>query len=70
MSLPLRGQTLGLAGLGRIGKAVALRARAFEMRVLAYDPVPDPAFASARRSRWCPSIGSSRNRIFYRCTCR
>lgn len=47
MSQPLRGRTLGLAGLGRIGKAVAVRARAFDMRVLAYDPVPDAVFASA-----------------------
>jgi phosphoglycerate dehydrogenase-like enzyme len=41
---PIRGQTLGLVGLGRIGRAVATRAVAFEMRVVAYDPVPDPAF--------------------------
>jgi phosphoglycerate dehydrogenase-like enzyme len=47
MSLPLRGRTLGLAGLGRIGKAVATRAAAFEMRVIAYDPVPDRAFCDA-----------------------
>jgi phosphoglycerate dehydrogenase-like enzyme len=47
MSLPLRGKTLGLAGLGRIGKGVAARAAAFEMRVIAYDPVPDAAFCSA-----------------------
>jgi D-3-phosphoglycerate dehydrogenase len=47
MSVPLRGRTLGLAGLGRIGKAVATRALAFEMRVVAYDPVPDTAFCSA-----------------------
>jgi D-3-phosphoglycerate dehydrogenase len=39
-SRPLRGQTLGLAGLGRIGKAVAVRAMAFGMRVMAYDPLP------------------------------
>ena len=44
MSVPRRGRTLGLAGLGRIGKAVAARALAFEMRVLAFDPVPDTAF--------------------------
>jgi D-3-phosphoglycerate dehydrogenase len=47
MSLPLRGRTLGLAGLGRIGKAVATRAAAFEMRVIAYDPVPDRPFCDA-----------------------
>jgi phosphoglycerate dehydrogenase-like enzyme len=47
MSTPLRGKTIGLAGLGRIGKAVALRALAFEMRVLAYDPFPDAVFCSA-----------------------
>jgi phosphoglycerate dehydrogenase-like enzyme len=44
---PLRTRTLGLAGLGRIGKAVATRALAFEMNVIAYDPFPDAAWAKA-----------------------
>lgn len=44
---PLRGQTLGIAGLGRAGKAVATRAQAFEMPVIAYDPFPDTAFAKS-----------------------
>ena len=35
----VRGKTLGLVGLGRIGSEVAVRARALEMHVLAYDPV-------------------------------
>lgn len=34
----LRGKTLGLIGLGRIGSEVARLARAFEMDVVAYDP--------------------------------
>ncbi len=34
----LRGKTLGLIGLGRIGSEVARMARAFEMSVMAYDP--------------------------------
>ncbi len=32
-TIPLRGRTLGIAGLGRIGKAVALRGEAFRMRL-------------------------------------
>jgi phosphoglycerate dehydrogenase-like enzyme len=46
-NLPLRTRTLGIAGLGRIGKAVATRALAFEMRVIAHDPMPDTAWAAA-----------------------
>src|SRR5688500_6859497 len=34
----LRGKTLGIIGLGKIGKAVARRAVGFEMRVVATDP--------------------------------
>lgn len=46
-TLAIRGKTLGIAGLGRIGKAVALRAKAFGMKLKAYDPVPDHEFARA-----------------------
>src|ERR1700755_10692 len=37
--LPRNGvQTFGIVGLGRIGTAAALRAKAFQFRVVAYDP--------------------------------
>lgn len=42
----LRGKTLGVVGLGRIGKGVATRAQAFGMNVLAYDVYHDDAFAT------------------------
>ncbi len=40
-------KTLGLIGFGAIGRAVARRARGFEMRVLAYDIAPDHDAADA-----------------------
>jgi phosphoglycerate dehydrogenase-like enzyme len=48
INTPLRGSTLGIAGLGRAGKAMAERAQAFEMKVIAFDPFPDEAYANAR----------------------
>src|ERR1051326_1245845 len=43
-TLPLRGRVLGIAGLGRIGRAVALRGHCFGMRLLAHEPMPDRTF--------------------------
>ena len=42
----LAGRTLGIVGMGAIGKRLALRAKAFEMDVVAYDPYFDEAFAA------------------------
>src|SRR5258707_1774756 len=41
----VRGKTLGLIGLGRIGSEVATRADGFEMRVIGYDPFISEAAA-------------------------
>jgi D-3-phosphoglycerate dehydrogenase len=38
MGTELRGKTLGIVGFGRIGRAIAKRALAFEMTVIAHDP--------------------------------
>jgi D-3-phosphoglycerate dehydrogenase len=43
-TVPLRGRTLAILGLGRIGKAVALRGAAFGMKLLAFEPFPDMEF--------------------------
>lgn len=45
MGFEVRGKTLGLVGLGRIGAEVARRAHALEMTILAYDPVVSTARA-------------------------
>src|ERR1700738_888695 len=45
MGVELNGKTLGIIGLGRIGTRVTVRARAFGMRVIAYDPYIAPTVA-------------------------
>jgi D-3-phosphoglycerate dehydrogenase len=43
----LRGKTLGIVGLGKIGRAVAQRARAFEMTCVGHDPLVSDSDARA-----------------------
>lgn len=45
MGTELRNKTLGVVGLGNIGTQVAVRAQAFEMRTIAYDPFVSPEYA-------------------------
>lgn len=47
IGVELKGKTLGIIGLGRIGQAIATRAQAFEMQVIAHDPYLPPAAAEA-----------------------
>jgi D-3-phosphoglycerate dehydrogenase len=46
LSADLDGHTLGIVGLGKIGKMTATKARAFGIKVLAYDVVQDKPFAA------------------------
>lgn len=45
--MELKGKTLGIMGLGAIGKVVARCARGFEMNVAAYDPYIDAGYCEA-----------------------
>lgn len=47
------GKTIGIFGLGAIGKGIARRAGGFSMNILAYDPFLDRAFAEANGIREC-----------------
>lgn len=49
-----RGTTMGIVGLGRIGKAMALRAAPFGYRVVAAEIAPDVGFCEANRVELVP----------------
>lgn len=49
LGLDLKGKTLGLVGIGRIGKAVAERAQSFGMKVIASDPYVSKEMANEMR---------------------
>lgn len=52
----IMGQTMGIIGLGRIGKEVATRAKAFGMPVIAFDPYWDDAFAAEFDIQRCDTM--------------
>ena len=51
--IEIKGKTLGIMGLGRIGGEVAKRAQTFGMRVIAYDKYIPPARAGRNGNRTC-----------------
>ena len=48
MGIEIWQKTIGIIGLGAIGRCVALRAKGFQMRVVAYDPFWPVDFAAAQ----------------------
>lgn len=63
------GRTLGIVGAGRIGAAVAMKSRGFNMRVLYMSRSPSPNWKrkpGRAASNWRSCCG---NPISYRCTC-
>jgi D-3-phosphoglycerate dehydrogenase len=52
--IEMAGKTLGIVGMGNIGSRVALRARAFEMDIVVYDPYIPAASVTALGGRIAP----------------
>ena len=58
--LSLAGRTLGLVGLGDIGRSLARRARAAELKVIAYDPFYAGAIeAGVELANWPERVGEA-----------
>ena len=54
MGTEVRGKTLGIIGLGKVGSAVAKRAQALEMKLIAYDPYITADYARSRQVELIP----------------
>ncbi|OGG43858.1 MAG: hypothetical protein A3F84_27520 [Candidatus Handelsmanbacteria bacterium RIFCSPLOWO2_12_FULL_64_10] len=68
--LELAGMTMGILGLGGIGRAIADRARAFELRVVAVDPEPMERPGSVERLGrldWLPEFLGQSNALMVCC---
>jgi len=54
MGIELWQKTIGIVGLGAIGRAVALRAKGFDMKIVAHDPYWPDQFAAENRIERVP----------------
>ena len=61
----LAGKTLGIVGMGRIGQAVASRALALEMNIIAYDPFLSSSRAKELGVEPCSSVSDMLGDIDY-----
>jgi len=58
LSRGLKGLWLGIIGFGNIGRQVAARASAFDVKILAYDPNLEKNFIEMNGAEYCESVGS------------
>lgn len=54
LTAPVRGRTIGLIGLGRIGRSMAVRCVALGMRVIVHEKFPDHTFVAKHRLELVP----------------
>ena len=66
----LRDKTLGIVGFGKIGRAVAYRAHAFGMKIIAHSQLPDQRTTTNLNVRFCdlPTLLAESDIISLNCT--